>query len=113
VAATPKNNSRRAWSREDRRWASGKRQIIEGVISQLKDFFGLERHQAKTLDGLLTRVWLPRSRLTPVAKGSTAPSADRCATWRTCSSSSLPISRLSKDDEAQPAYGHAEDDVSA
>jgi hypothetical protein len=35
VAATPKNDSRRAWSKEDRRWASGKRQIIEGVIGQL------------------------------------------------------------------------------
>jgi hypothetical protein len=30
--------------------------IIEGVIGQLKDFFGLERHRAKTLGGLLTRV---------------------------------------------------------
>ena len=30
VAATPKNNSRRAWSKADRRWASSKRQIIEG-----------------------------------------------------------------------------------
>jgi hypothetical protein len=56
VAAAPKNNSRRAWSKADRRWASGKRQIIEGVISQLKDFFGLERHRAKTLGGLLTRL---------------------------------------------------------
>jgi hypothetical protein len=56
VAATPKNNSRRAWSKEDRRWASGKRQIIEGVIGQLKDFFGLERHRAKTLGGLLRRL---------------------------------------------------------
>jgi hypothetical protein len=35
VAATPKDNSRRAWSKADRRWASGKRQIIEGVIYQL------------------------------------------------------------------------------
>jgi len=35
VAATPKNDSRRAWSKADRRWASGKRQIIEGVIGQL------------------------------------------------------------------------------
>jgi hypothetical protein len=34
----------------------GKRQIIEGVIYQLKDFFSLERHRAKTLGGLLTRV---------------------------------------------------------
>jgi hypothetical protein len=56
VAATPKNNSRRAWSKADRRWASGKRQIIEGVICQLKDFYGLERHRAKTLGGLLTRL---------------------------------------------------------
>ena len=56
VAATPKNNSRRAWSKADRRWASGKRQIIEGVNSQLKDFYGLERHRAKTLGGLLTRL---------------------------------------------------------
>jgi len=53
VAATPKDNSRRAWSQADRRWASGKRQIIEGVIDQLKDQFILERHRAKTLGGLL------------------------------------------------------------
>jgi len=56
VAATPKNNSRRAWPKVDRRWASGKRQIIEGVIGQLKDFFCLERHRAKTLGGLLRRL---------------------------------------------------------
>ncbi len=56
VAATPKNGSRRAWPKKDRRWASGKRQIVEGVICQLKDFFGLERHRAKTLGGLLTRL---------------------------------------------------------
>jgi Transposase DDE domain len=56
VAATPYDDSRRAWSKADRRWASGKRQIIEGVICQLKDFFSLERHRAKTLGGLLTRL---------------------------------------------------------
>ena len=56
VAATLKNNDRRAWSKGDRRWASGKHQIIEGVTGQLKDFFGLERHRAKTLGGLLTRL---------------------------------------------------------
>ncbi len=58
MAATPKNNDRRrAWPKADRRWASGKRQIIEGVIGRLKDFFGLERHhRAKTLQGLLTRL---------------------------------------------------------
>jgi hypothetical protein len=36
------------------RWAAGKRQFIEGVIWQLKDYFGLERHRAKSLGGLLT-----------------------------------------------------------
>jgi hypothetical protein len=56
VAATPYDNSRRAWPEADRRWAAGKRQIIEGVICQLKDFFGLERHRAKTLGGLLARL---------------------------------------------------------
>ena len=56
VAATPKDNSRRAWPKEDRRWAASKRQVIEQVISQLKDFFALERHRAKTLGGLLTRL---------------------------------------------------------
>ena len=56
VVATPKDDSRRAWSEEDRRWACGKRQIIEGVIYQLKDFFSLERHRAKTLAGLLARL---------------------------------------------------------
>ncbi len=56
VAATPKRNSRRAWPEADCRWASGKRQIIEGIINQLKDQFGLERHRAKTLGGLLARV---------------------------------------------------------
>jgi len=56
VAATPYDDSRRAWSKADRRWAAGKRQIIEGVIGQLKDFFSLERHRAKTLGGLLTRL---------------------------------------------------------
>jgi hypothetical protein len=48
----PKNDSSRAWPKADRRWASGKRQIIEGLIGQLKDFFCLERHRAKTLGGL-------------------------------------------------------------
>ena len=56
VAATPYEDSRRAWPKTGRRWASGKRQIIEGVIGQLKDFFSLERHRAKTLGGLLARL---------------------------------------------------------
>src|SRR5215207_9288654 len=49
VPAIPYDNSRRAWSKKDRRWVSGKRQIIEGVICQLKYFFGLEHHREKTL----------------------------------------------------------------
>jgi hypothetical protein len=44
-----RRTSRRAWSKADRRWASGKRQIIEGVIGQLKDFFGLERPLGRPL----------------------------------------------------------------
>lgn len=56
VAATPQTNARRAWSEAAYRWAAGKRQLIEGVIWQLKDYFGLERHRAKTLSGLLTRL---------------------------------------------------------
>ena len=56
VAATPQKSAWRAWPKEACRWAAGKRQIIEGVIWQLKDYFGLERHRAKTLNGLLTRL---------------------------------------------------------
>ncbi len=56
VAATPQKSARRAWPERVCRWAAGKRQVIEGVIWQLKDYFGLERHRAKTLDGLLTRL---------------------------------------------------------
>jgi hypothetical protein len=56
VAATPQENSRRAWPEKARRWAASKRQLIEGVIGQLKDMFCLERHRAKTLSGLLSRL---------------------------------------------------------
>lgn len=56
VAATPQESARRAWREKDRRWAAGKRQHMEGVIDHLKDFYALERHRAKTLGGLLTRL---------------------------------------------------------
>jgi hypothetical protein len=56
VAATPQANARRAWPEEACRWAASKRQVVEGAIWQLKDLFGLERHPAKTLSGLLTRL---------------------------------------------------------
>jgi hypothetical protein len=54
VAGTPQESARRAWPEKACCWAAGKRQIIEGVIWQLKDHFGLEHHRAKTLGGLLT-----------------------------------------------------------
>ena len=56
VAATPQDSAQRAWPAKARRWAAGKRQLIEGVIDQLKDLFALERHRAKTLRGLLSRL---------------------------------------------------------
>ena len=56
VAATPQKSAKRAWPERACRWAASKRQIIEGVIWQLKDLFGLERHRAKVLGGLLTRL---------------------------------------------------------
>lgn len=56
VVATPQKSARRAWPEAACKWASGKRQIVEGVIDQLKDIFALERHRTKTLGGLLTRL---------------------------------------------------------
>jgi Transposase DDE domain len=56
VAATPQNSAKRAWPEAVQRWAAGKRQVVEGVIWQLKEIFGLERHRAKTLGGLLVRL---------------------------------------------------------
>ena len=47
VAATPRKSARQAWSEKAYQWAAGKRQIIEGVIWQLKDYFGLERHRQR------------------------------------------------------------------
>jgi Transposase DDE domain len=56
VAATPQKSAKRAWPEKVCRWAAGKRQLVEGVIWQLKDHFGLERHRAKTIGVLLTRL---------------------------------------------------------
>ena len=56
VIATPHKSAHRAWPRAACKWASGKRQIVEGVIDQLKDVFALERHRTKTLGGLLARL---------------------------------------------------------
>ncbi len=63
-AAAPRGNSKRAWDALGRLWAAGKRQVVEGVISRLKDQFFLERRRAKTLGGLPARLaakaWRPR-----------------------------------------------------
>src|SRR5215213_5982882 len=59
VAATPYEDSRRAWPKAARRWASFARQAPDrrrGHRPALEDFFALERHRAKTLGGLLTRL---------------------------------------------------------
>jgi IS5 family transposase len=56
VAATPKAGDKRTLTPALRRWSASHRQRIEGVIAQLKDLFGLDRHRAKQLDGLLVRI---------------------------------------------------------
>jgi hypothetical protein len=56
VAATPQRTSKRAWPERDNRCPARKRQIIEGVIGQPKDLFGLRRHHAKTSSSLLARL---------------------------------------------------------
>ena len=38
------------------RWSASQRQIVEGIIWQLKDLSSVERHRTKTLGGLLTRL---------------------------------------------------------
>jgi hypothetical protein len=53
VATTPKDNSKKAWPEADRRRVSGKRQIIEGGMDHLKDFFTLERRRVKTMGDLM------------------------------------------------------------
>src|SRR5215204_1127036 len=80
VAATPQESARRAWPAKARRWAAGKRQLIEGVIDQLKDLFALERHRAKTLRGLLVRL---AAKIVAYICGqaSTPDSVGRCVIW--------------------------------
>jgi hypothetical protein len=59
VAATPYEDSRRAWPKTDRLWASFARKAPDhrgGDLPALKNFFGLERYRVKTLKGLLARL---------------------------------------------------------
>jgi hypothetical protein len=79
VTATPQESAKRAWPEVVRRWAASKRQLIEGVIWQLKNHFGLERHRARTLNGLLTRLALRRWPPAPAVSSLTPDSADRYA----------------------------------
>ena len=68
----------------DRRCTADERQVIEGVISQLKDFFGLERHRAKTLPGLLTCLAAKIVAYTCGQLLKTLNLADRCVTSLLC-----------------------------
>ncbi len=83
-----------AWPKADRRWASGKRQIIEGVIDQLKDIFALERHRAKTLGGLLARLAAKMAAYTCGQQLNDQLGRPLCATWPTFWSERLCITRL-------------------
>ena len=56
VIATPTRRMRRARPPAACTRAAGKRQVVEQVIEQRKDFCALERHRAKTLPGLLARL---------------------------------------------------------
>jgi hypothetical protein len=56
VIAPPRRSDRRAWDRAALRWSSGKRQIVEQAIEQLRGWFGLAATGAHTLSGLLARL---------------------------------------------------------
>lgn len=49
LVATPQRGSRRRWSTGVRRWAAGRRQIVETVIGRLLHTVGLERERPHTL----------------------------------------------------------------
>jgi Transposase DDE domain len=76
VVAPPQPHGGRRWSRAERRWLAGKRQIVETVIGRLEGAFRLERERPHTLDGFLARLaakmalhnvclWLNRQRGQP------------------------------------------------
>jgi hypothetical protein len=72
----------------------GKRQIIEGVIGQLKRTSSLWRATGRRPFRGCWLAWRPRSRPTPVLNGSTIPWVDRYVDWPTSCCSSLRITRL-------------------
>ena len=56
VVAPPQPGSGRRWSRAERRWVAGRRQIVETVIGRLEAAFRLERERPHALDGFLARL---------------------------------------------------------
>jgi hypothetical protein len=56
VVAPPQGGSHHGWSREERRWLAGKRQIVETVIGRLESPFRLEAERPHALDGFLARL---------------------------------------------------------
>lgn len=77
VVAPPQSGSKHAWSRAERRWVAGKRQIVETVIGRLEAPFRLERERPHALEGFLARLaakmalhnvclWLNRQRGQPL-----------------------------------------------
>lgn len=56
VIAPPQTGRNPGWSRAERRWLAGKRQIVETVIGRLESVFRLDRDRPHTLDGVLARL---------------------------------------------------------
>jgi hypothetical protein len=56
VVAPPQPGSGHAWSRAERRWVAGKRQIVETVIGRLESAFRLEAERPHELGGFLARL---------------------------------------------------------
>ena len=56
VVAPPQPGSKHAWSRPERRWLAGKRQIVETVIGRLELPFRLDRERPHALGGFLARL---------------------------------------------------------
>lgn len=56
LVAPPQPGSGRRWSRGERRWVAGKRQIVETVIGRLEGAFRLERERPHELGGFLARL---------------------------------------------------------
>lgn len=56
LVAPPKQSDKRAWTHGALRWSAGKRQVVEQVIGQVREQFGLADTGAHTLSGLLGRL---------------------------------------------------------